>query len=278
MSIFFICNNKFYKEGGLVISPSNRSFRYGDGLFETMKVIEGQIILKQFHFERLFAGMKTLKFEAPVNFDEIFLEKEIKKICDKNHHTKCARVRLTVFRGDGGLYDAKNNLPNYVIETWTIENKQELNTNGLVIDIYEEAKKSCDKFSNIKSNNFLPYAMAALHAKENKLNDCILLNTHNRICDATIANIFIIKNKKIYTPPLSEGCIAGVVRRWMLENLNLLFKIEETPITKQDVLDADEIFLTNSIYDMRWVKLCSDSSYSCDITQKIFQHLITTIY
>ncbi|MEJ7671501.1 MAG: hypothetical protein WKF59_01975 [Chitinophagaceae bacterium] len=72
---------------------------------------------------------------------------------------------MIIFRGDGGLYDPKDHFPNYIIQTWDIENYKVLNPNGLHIDIYQEAIKSCDKFANLKSNNYLPYVMAALHAK-----------------------------------------------------------------------------------------------------------------
>lgn len=278
MSIFFTCNNKFYNEDEPVISASNRSFRYGDGLFETMKMVNGEIILKQLHFERLFAGMEALQFSKPQNFTFLFLEEQIKLLCKKNQHSKCARVRLTIFRGNGGLYDAKNNDPNYIIESWSLENKMELNSNGLTIDIYQDAKKSCDKFANIKTNNFLPYVMAAMYAKKNKLNDCILLNTHQRICDTTIANVFIIKNQIIYTPSLTEGCIAGIIRRWVIENLKTSFQINEKPISLQDLANADEVFLTNSIHDIRWVKQAGSATCTCDVTRKVHKQFVETIY
>jgi branched-chain amino acid aminotransferase len=243
-----------------------------------MKMIDGEIILKKFHFERLFAGMDVLNFVRPKNFTASFLFEKINELCKKNHHCKCARVRLTIFRGNGGLYDAVTNDPNYIIETWNIENKKELNSNGLIVDVYPDAKKSCDKFSNIKSNNFLPYVMAALHAKKNKLNDSILLNPFERICDSTVANIFIIKKQVIYTPPLTEGCIAGVMRRWILENLSPHFQINEIIISQDDLRHADEVFLTNSIYDMRWVKHCVNATYTCALTKQIHKYLIQTIY
>lgn len=278
MSIFFNYNNKIYKQGEAVIKQDNRSLRYGDGLFETMKMIDGKIILEEYHFERLFAGMEDLQFKKPTYFTAAFLKDEIENLCKKNKHNKYARIRLMVFRGSGGLYDAENNLPNYIIESSVLESSTELNSNGLIIDVYKDAKKSCDKFSNIKTNNFLPYAMAAFYAKENKLNDCILLNTYERICDTTIANIFIIKNKIIYTPPLSEGCIAGVTRRWMLENLSTSFKIFEKPLTQNDLLTADEVFLTNSISDLRWVKGFGDKNYDCNLVKKIRIYFNKAIY
>jgi branched-chain amino acid aminotransferase len=277
MSIFFTCNDKIYKEGTPVITPDNRSLRYGDGLFETLKTINGKIQLHDYHFERLFAGMKTLQFTTPQHFTAAYLEHKISELCKKNQHNNFARVRLMVFRGDGGLYDAEN-VPNYIIQTWSIEQAKELNSNGLIIDVYHEAKKHCDKFANIKSNNFLPYIMAALHAKQLKVNDCIVLNNFDRIADTTIANIFIIKEDIIYTPPLKEGCVAGVTRRLIIEKFSSKFKIIEKQLSIEELHNADEVFLTNSIKGIRWVKQFRESSYNNITVKKIHALLIKTIY
>lgn len=266
MSIFFTYNDKTYKEGTGIILSDNRSLKYGDGLFETLKILNGRIQLSTYHFERLFSGMELLEFEIPNYFTEGYLKNKIAELSKKNQHT-IARVRLMVFRGSGGLYDAENHHPNYIIQTWDIENSRELNSNGIIIDIYQHAKKSCDNFANLKSNNFLPYVMAAIHAKKIRVNDCILLNNYERICDTTIANIFIIKDDIIYTPPLSEGCIDGVMRRFIIEQFRQSeFSFIEKPITVEELENADEIFLTNSIRGIQWVKEFRGIKY---INQKV---------
>lgn len=160
-----------------------------------------------------------------------------------------------VFRGDGGIFDIKNNDPNFIIEAWPLSEKIELNETGLTVDIFPDARKSCDQFSNLKSNNYLPFAMAGLFAQRNNLSDAIVLNAFGRICESAIANIFIVKDKNIFTPPLSEGCVAGVMRRWMLERFSLKgYAVIEKNLSIDHILDADEFFLTNSIQPIRWVK------------------------
>ncbi len=171
MSIFFTYNDKIYKDGTAVITPENRSLRYGDGLFETLKMHKGVIQLRDYHFERLFSGMKMLQFQLPDYFTAAYLENKILELYKKNQHNSFTRVRLMVFRGNGGLYNPENHFPNYIIQTWSIEHTEELNSNGLIINVYPDAKKPCDKFANLKSNNYLPYIMAALHAKKIKVND-----------------------------------------------------------------------------------------------------------
>ena len=270
MSIFFTYNDKIYKDGTAVITPENRSLRYGDGLFETLKMHKGVIQLRDYHFERLFSGMKMLQFQLPEYFTAPYLKNKILELYKKNQHNSFTRVRLMVFRGNGGLYNPENHFPNYIIQTWSIEHTEELNSNGLIINVYPDAKKSCDKFANLKSNNYLPYIMAALHAKKIKVNDCILLNNYDRVCDTTIANIFIIKDDIIYTPPLSDGCVAGVMRRWIIEKLHAGFKIIEKEISIDELENADEVFLTNSVKGIRWVKQFRNKEYKNRLVKQIF--------
>ncbi len=275
---FFIFNNKFYANDSPVVSPSNRGLRYGDGLFETMKSIKGKIINEDFHFDRLFNGLQLLKFDIPKSFSKEFILKKIKELCSKNKHNDIARIRLMIIRGNGGIFDPENGFPNFIIESWPLAGITELNVNGLIIDLLPGAKKSCDNFSHLKSNNYLPYVMAGLYAKENKLNDCIVLNSFGRICDSAIANVFLIKGNKIMTPPLSEGCVAGTMRRWMLEKFNLEnYKVLEKKLTEDDLLDADECFLTNSIFYMRWVKNFRNKNFTNSSVKKIYNHILQTI-
>jgi branched-chain amino acid aminotransferase len=272
-------NGKIIPADQPVLLASNRGYRYGDGLFETMKVFNGKLILGSFHFERLFAALSLLKFNVPKLFTIEKGEKEILILSAKNECSELARVRLSVFRGNGSLYDQNEELQ-YIIECWPInESVHKLNEDGLVIDIYSEARKACDMFSNIKSANFLPYTMAALYARENKLNDCLVMNTAGNISDSTIANIFIIKNELIITPALSEGCVKGVIRRYLLERLKIAgYNIEESSISVSDLENADEVFLTNAINGIRWIKQFRDKTYANLKTIEIYNRLIQPIF
>ena len=275
---FFIFNNKFYKENTPVIGPGNRSFRYGDGLFETMKFINNRILNAEFHFERLFSGLLLLQFDIPKNFTPDFLYKKIVELLHKNQHDKAARIRLVVFRSNGGIFDPENMSPNYVIETWPLKNEMKLNENGLMVDIFKDAVKSCDSFSNLKSNNYLPYSMAGLFAKKNKLNDCIILNSFGRVCDSAIANIFIVEGTNIFTPPLAEGCVAGTMRRWMIEKFSLKeYRVTEKNLFVNDILNAEEFFLTNSISYIRWVKTFRHKKYTNKKIKEIYQHIVENL-
>lgn len=273
-------NGKVLRADKLLISPNNRSFRYGDGCFETIRMIRGKIIIEDYHFERLFASIERLQFEKPAFLTAHYLRGQLIELAKKNYHDKLARVRLMVFRGDGGLYDPENHFPNYLIQTWALNPaNNELNKNGLVIDIYKDARKVCDQFSHIKNNNFLSYAMAALWAKKYKLNDALLLNPYGNIADATIANVFIVKDGMVKTPAISDGPVAGNMRRHLLkcmreENL----PVEETQITAEDVLQASEIFLTNAIYGIRWVKQVQESNYQNRLAESFHKKFIEPLF
>ncbi len=268
-------NGKIFSANENIIAAQNRGLRYGDGIFETIKLKHGKLILSDEHFARLWKGMQLLKFDIPKLLSPEKLETEVLVLVAKNKLT-AARVRLTIIRGDGGIYDAKNLSPNYIIETIALpKDSGPLNSNGLQLCFYEAAKKTIDTFSNCKTNNYLPYFMGALHAKENHCNDAIILNSEGNVCDSTIANIFYIKDNVIHTPALTQGCVAGVMRKFLIDKIRTLgFTVHESVITKIDLLEADEIFLSNAIYNIRWVGGLDGKIYSNTIVWGIVEELI----
>jgi branched-chain amino acid aminotransferase len=262
-----------------IAGARNRGLRYGDGLFETIKVVNGKIQLESFHYDRLFQGLKTLQFELPGFFSPAYLSESILSLCRKNNCEQLARVRLNVFRGNGTLFNVEDPYPYVIIETETVPaGYASFNENGLSIDIYKEVKKSCDILSNLKSNNFLPYILAGRYAKDNDLNDCLLLNSYDRICDSTIANIFWVKNNQVFTPPLSEGCVAGVMRRYLIQKIQGAgIAIEEMICPKQKLAEADEIFLTNALSGIRWVAQLRDKSFTNKLSMELYKQFIQTL-
>jgi branched-chain amino acid aminotransferase len=275
---FFVYNNKFFVSGTPVISAGSRALKYGDGIFETMRMLDGRILNEDFHFERLFKGLTLLQFTIPKLFSRGFLIQKINELLKKNGHLKNARIRLMVFRGNDELFSSADSNPEYIIETWPLPDTIELNPNGLIVNVFSDARKSCDEFSNLKSNNYLPFAMAAIYAKKNKLNDAIILNAFNRVCETAVANIFIIKDDKIFTPPLSEGCVAGTMRRWLLEGkIAKKYAFEEKPLSLEDLYLAEEVFLTNAIHPIRWVKFFRDTPYTNEKVREIFEFVVQNV-
>lgn len=264
-----------------LLLADNRSYRYGDGLFETIKVVNKKISLESYHFDRLFQSLATMLFKIPHLFTRDRIREEIVSLCTANKCDVLARVRFSVFRGNGGINEGSDDLQ-YIIECWPLDKSfNYLNENGLVIGICPDVRKSCDKFSTIKSANFLPYVMAAMHARTNQLNDSVVLNSHDRIADSSVANIFIVNGDKLKTPSLSEGCVNGVMRKFLLDNFrsnNMNLVVEETGLSIDDLSSADEIFLTNAISGIKWVRQFENKTYTNKISSRIFQKYLEVIW
>lgn len=270
-------NGNVIEETAPIVGASNRGLRYGDGLFETISFKKGKFILLAEHLQRLWLGMESMQFDIPKLFNKKYITDQLDKLVSKNKDNP-ARVRLMIFRGDGGLYDPEHMKPNFIIQSWPLQTaSNELNSNGLDLCIYKDARKTCDAFANLKHNNYLPYVMGAIYAKNQHCNDAVILNQDGNVCDTTIANIFLIKDNNLFTPALKQGCVAGTMRQFLIDALpSLGHKIEETTVSIDMLLNADEIFLTNAIYNLRWVKTLEDKHYGFNETQKIFYQLAKT--
>lgn len=220
-----------------------------------MRIFNNDIPLADWHFHRLQRSIEKLSFQAPGYYSPEYFRARVLELCAKNGIGKSARVRLTLFGGSGGLFDPENHFPNYLIETWPAEpHSGQINENGLVLGCCTGVEKPMDSWANLKSTSFLPYLVAAGQAKTQKWNDALVLNTRGRVADSAIANLFIIKEEKCFTPPLSEGCVAGVMRRYLLERKTNPMPVEEKPLCPEDIEAADEVFLTNAVRGIRWVK------------------------
>jgi len=267
-----------YKEDEKVFTVNNRAFKYGDALFETIRVIDGQPRFLEDHFIRLKKGMQVLKMHsANISFSE--LKDQIVNLIEKNHIKKGGRVRLTVYRSGDGLYTPENEGKSYVIEAYPIdENKYTLNTNGLSVNIYNDLKRPRNILSQIKTTNSIPHVLIGIYKKEKGLDDCIVLNDQGRIVEALSSNIFLYKNNNLYTPSVEEGCMDGVMRKQVLQiakemNINVF----EGMVNGSMLLQADELFLTNAISGLKWVVSYRQKRYFNKATKEILERLNLSI-
>ncbi len=218
----------------------------------------GTIQLRELHWERLFDGLRQLYFEVPKLLNPSWLENEVIRTVQKNQGEQLCRVRLQMFAAGGGLYGLESKSPGFVIECFPLEPEAvQINENGLHVGVAEGLNKSPDSLSQLKSCNALIYAIAARQAKAQKWNDALICNTHGNIIESTIANIFWIKNGEVFTPPLSEGCVAGVMRRYIRTKI----PVTEKKLLLIDILGADEVFLTNAVKRIKWVRSFGDVVY-----------------
>lgn len=264
-------NGKIVPTETAVIPADNGAFRYGIGLFETMLVKKGEIRLARYHWERLWKGMAQLAFEVPPLMTAAMMEEEVIRTVKKNSLMHHCRVRLQVYAGGGGVLGGSDRKPYYVIECYAMEEgATTINENGLIVGIAEGGSKSADSISNLKTSNALVYAMAARQAKANKWNDALVCNTNGAIIESAIANVFWVKDGAVYTPPLASGCVAGVMRRHILEQIK---GVTEKILTRDELMSADEVFLTNAIKTIRWVGRIGDKQYRNSKAIELFNTL-----
>lgn len=238
-----------------VLSSDNRAFRYGDSLFETIRVANNKVLFLADHVDRLQRSMRYLQMNIPAAFSEHYFGQMILDLAEKNKLDSDARIRLTVFRNTGGFYSPTNNDVTFLMEMESLDYKGfELNVKGFNIDVFTDIKKMQHPISTIKSGNALVYIMAGLYKLKHQLDDCILLNDKGNIVESISSNVFAVKNGVLYTPPVDEGCLDGVMRKQIIriarENRIAVYEIS---ILQNVLLSADELFLTNAIQGIRWI-------------------------
>jgi branched-subunit amino acid aminotransferase/4-amino-4-deoxychorismate lyase len=254
---------------------NNRAFCYGDALFETIHCLGTGPQFLELHMQRLLKGMKALKMHVPENLNISSIKNYIEKLLNKNRIFKGARIRLTVFREQGGLYSPKNNSVSWLMEPSALEYEQfKLETKGLVIDIFDEIHKPINLLSNLKTTNSLIYVLAGIFCTENNLNDCLIFNQYGRICESLSSNVFVAKDNKIITPSLTEGCIEGTMRHTIIGLAKELgYEVEERGILEKNLIEADEVYLTNAIQGIKWVGAYRDRRYYNFISRKLITAL-----
>lgn len=252
---YIIHNGKLLDVSQSGLDPKNRGFLFGDGLFESIKIINGRPLFVSVHFSRLSEGVKALKIELSENLTAERLEKEMLELIKKCGLNGGGRARITLYRNHGGFYLPTETGASYVISIIKDEgNDFELNKEGLVVNLYTEVKKQITPLSHFKTINSLNYIMASIYARDAGLDDALLVNEKDNIIESTNSNLFIVSNGVLYTPSVADGCVGGTMRMQII-NLALEnnIKVYEYSLTPQNLLAADEMFLTNAIQGIKWV-------------------------
>jgi branched-subunit amino acid aminotransferase/4-amino-4-deoxychorismate lyase len=273
---YILHNDEFVPADQPILTAHNRGFRYGDGLFESMRMCNGKLKFAEQHADRLKAGMKALKIEGGNLLDEYFLRQKTAELCKKNKFRENVRFRLSVYRAGDGLYTPANNKSGYVLEASALtENNYELNKKGLIVDVYDELTKQIDKLANYKTSNSLLYVMAGLYKKQHRLDEAFILNQNGFLCESISSNVFVVYNQQIYTPALSEGCIAGVMRGVVMNiaKMNNISMVE-AQINPEVLKEADEVFVTNAVGGIRWVMGYGRKRYFNEVAKELSAKLI----
>ena len=237
MSIFYY-NSKFLKQKNIKISPSNRAYNYGDGFFESIRIINSKTFNFKAHYNRYTIACNILKIDDKKSIK--YFDRILKKLINKNNIIN-GYAKIHVSRGGSGKYLPNSNNSDIIV---TIKSSDKFKFNNAIsLCFFSNELKSTSTLSNIKSLNTLIPILASIYAKDQNADNALLQNTKKNIIEATNSNLFIIKNNLVYTPPKEDGPVLGTMRSWVIKQV----KVKEKSLNKKDILTADEIFLTNSI-------------------------------
>ena len=261
------------------LSLENRGYKWGDALFETLKVVNSKILFWEDHYFRLLATMRILRMEIPMTFTMEFLEQEILKTIKANSlNTSAVKVRFSVDRGEEGDYLPNEKTINYFIETEEVEGNSYSFFETLkpyTVDLYKDFFVAPGLLSTLNTNNKIINVLGSIYAQENELDNCLLLNTDKNLVGALNGNVFLVNANKIKTPPILDGCVKGIMRKQILDLIKNVedYEIEEASVSVFELQKADEVFITNVIKGIQPVLTYRKKNYGNKVSQDLLKRL-----
>ena len=269
-------NGKVLPEDEFSLSPRNRAFLYGDGVFETIRVAAGKVLWASYHFDRINYAAGKLHFNTGSSWSLTMFENAVIELADAAHGPGSnARVRFSLFREEGGLYAPFTNNASYLIESEELDiPNYTLNNKGLLTDVYPEISKPLNALADIKSINAQLYVLAGIYKRDKGLGDVILLNQEGHVAEAGSSNIFLVRKNRLITPAADQGAVDGIMRRVILQLASDHdIPVAERVVSTADLESADEIFLTNAIHGIRWVMGFRQKRYYNSFSRQIMRLL-----
>jgi len=255
---------------------NNRGLLYGDSVFETVKILDGKILFAEDHYFRLMASMRIVRMEIPMNFTMEYFEEQILTLAKAENLEKSSRARITIFRNQGGFYLPKDNTVSFLIHISALENSvYQFEKESCEVELYKDFIVTKHLLSTIKSSNRMINVTGSIFADENGYDNCLLINDDKNVIEALNGNIFMLMGNKLITPPISEGCLNGVMRKQVLALARKIESLEvvEEPISPFDLQKADELFVTNVIKGIQPITKYRKKEYETKISKEILLRL-----
>lgn len=259
------------------LSITNRGFQYGDALFESIRVINNKILFWETHYFRLMSSMRILRIEIPSFFSPEKLAEFIHEVIEANEfQNKAVKIKINVYRDGNGLYLPNTREIGYLISATPIASPFFVkNTTPCEVELFKDYYVNSGLLSTLKTNNKITQILASIFADENNYDNCLLLNENKAVVETTNGNLFLLKGNKLKTPPLSDGCLNGIIRKQLIEIISELkeYEIEETSISPFELQKADELFYTNAIQGIvaitKYRKKSFSSAFSTQLIGKL---------
>jgi len=255
---------------------NNRGLLYGDSVFETVKILDGKILFVEDHYFRLMASMRIVRMEIPMNFTMEFFEEQILSLAKAENLEKSSRARVTIFRKEGGLYLPKDRNVSFFISISELENAvYSIEKENYEVELYKDFIVTKHLLSTIKSSNRLINVTGSIFADENGYDNCLLINDDKNVIEALNGNLFMLMGNKLITPPISEGCLNGVMRKQVLALAKKIETLEvvEEPISPFDLQKADELFVTNVIKGIQPITKYRKKEYETKVSKDLLLRL-----
>ena len=271
---------------GLIVSNDtniltrNRAFLYGDAVFETVKIMDSKVLFLEDHYFRLMSSMRVIRMEIPMNFTMEYLEEQILTLAKSKNLAISSRARITVYRNDGGYYLPQDNTVSFLISVESLYTAfYSIDKKDYVVDLYTDFYISKQLLSSIKTTNKIINITASIFANENGLDNCLLLNDSKNVIEALQGNFFMLKGNVLTTPPVSEGCLNGVMRKQILTLALKIVDLEvvEEVISPFDLQKADELFITNVIKGIQPITKYRKKEFTTDLASKLVRNLNDTL-
>ena len=268
--------NGIIQDSDLQLTVSNRSFLYGDGVFETLKIVNNKILFFEDHYFRLMASMRIVRMEIPMTFTMEYLEEQIMKLVGLLAIKDAARVRFTVFRNEGGFYLPNDNSISFVIQAAKLENiRYKIPKIQFEVDLYKDFIVPSQLLSTLKTANKITHVTASIFAKENQLDSALLINETKNVIEAANGNLFMLMGNKLITPPISEGCLNGIMRKQIISLAKQIDSVEviEAAISPFDLQKADELFITNVIVGIQPITKYRKKEFEVRLANQLLEKL-----
>lgn len=242
-------NGEIVTKDKAMVSVFDRGFLYGDGVFETVRIYNGIPFMLDEHMERLIAGLKTLRFQKLPAGIKVYAS----RVIDANKVGN-GILRIAVTRGEveAGIDPLACKEPTVVITAKEgIPYNDELYSRGFRAIVAKIRKDQNSPLCRVKSANFLTHILARGEATDAGVDEAVMLNYEGSLTEGTVSNLFLVKGNTIFTPSVESGILPGVTRRAIIElSREIGFKVEEGEIRPEELLVAEEAFLTNSLLEI----------------------------
>lgn len=272
--------NGTIQENSAVVIESNRGFLVGDAIFESIKVVDNKILFLEDHYFRLMASMRICRMEIPMLFTMEYFEAQILQLIASLPKSNSFRVRFSVYRTAEGFYAPVSNEVEFIITAITLQHDvYQIEKEQYEVELYKDFYVPKQLLSTLKTNNKMLQIVGNVFAKENGYDNCLVLNDEKNVVEALQNNIFMKCGNEIVTPPITEGCLNGIMRKQVLELLKKKedIVVKEAVISPFDLQKADELFLTNVISGIQPITKYRKKGYTIDFSKELVQLLNSSL-